>query len=64
MFTCKENNSKRKMTMLKLSQLKKSTQETIAKIAKASNMTAEKVLKVMCRPTSANGVTTHLNFGT
>ena len=49
--------------MPKLKQLKPSTQRTIAKIAKASNMTPEKVLRVMLRPTNANGVTTHLDYG-
>lgn len=49
--------------MPKLEQLKKSTRDTIKKIAKASNLSAEKVLKVMLRPTSTHGVTTHLNYG-
>lgn len=49
--------------MPKLDQLKKSTQKTIRKIAKASNMTPEKVLRVMLSPSRGNKVTTHLCYG-
>ena len=49
--------------MPKLKNLKPSTRRTIARIAKASNMSPEKVLRVMLRPTNASGVTTHLNYG-
>ena len=49
--------------MPKLNELKVSTQRTIAKIAKASGLTPEKVLRVMLRPTNARGVTTHLSYG-
>ena len=46
-----------------LKQLKPETRETIEKIAKASNLTPEQVLRVMLKPTNSRGVTTHLNYG-
>ena len=49
--------------MPKLSQLKKSSQRTIRRIAKASGITPEEVLRRMLKPTSADGVTTHLDYG-
>ena len=49
--------------MPKLTQLKQSTQRTIRRIAKASNLSPEKVLKVMLSPNSGRKVTTHLNYG-
>lgn len=49
--------------MPKLKELKPSTRRTIARIAKASGITPEKVLRIMLRPTNANGVTTHLRYG-
>lgn len=49
--------------MPKLEQLKKSTQKTIRKIAKASKMTPEKVLRVMLTSSRTNKVTTHLCYG-
>lgn len=49
--------------MPKLNELKSQTRRTIAKIAKASGLTPEKVLRVMLKPTNANGVTTHLSYG-
>ena len=48
---------------MKLEQLKPSTRKTIRRIAKASGMTEEKVLSAMLKPSSANRVTTHLNYG-
>lgn len=48
---------------MKLEHLKKSTRETIRKIAKASGMTEKRVLSVMLRPSCARKVTTHLNYG-
>lgn len=49
--------------MIKLTDLKKSTQATIAKIAKASNLSPEKVLRIMLKPSCGDMVTTHLNYG-
>ena len=49
--------------MPKLSELKPSTRKTIKRIAKASGLTPEKVLRVMLKPTNAHGVTTHLTYG-
>ena len=49
--------------MLKISDLKKSTQHTIERIAKASNMKAETVLRIMLNPNYGKMVTTHLNYG-
>ena len=49
--------------MPKLEQLKKSTQRTIRKIARASNMPPEKVLRAMLTPSRADKVTSHLNYG-
>lgn len=49
--------------MPKLEQLKKSTQKTIRKIAKASKMTTEKVLRVMLASSRSHKVTTHLCYG-
>ena len=48
---------------MKLEQLKKSTRETIRKIAKASGMTEKRVLSAMLRPSCAGRVTTPLNYG-
>lgn len=49
--------------MLKLTDLKKSTQRTIQKIARASKLSPEKVLRIMLRSSCGNKVTTHLNYG-
>ena len=49
--------------MPKLEQLKKSTQRTIRRIARASKLTPEKVLRAMLAPSRRHGVTTHLNYG-
>lgn len=49
--------------MPKLTQLKKSSQRTIRKIAKTSGITPEEVLRRMLKPSSADGVTTHLDYG-
>ncbi len=49
--------------MPRLNQLKKSSQRTIRRIAKASGISPEKVLRLMLRPSSADEVTTHLNYG-
>ena len=49
--------------MPKLKDLKKSSQRTIRKIAEASKIPPEKVLRIMLKPLRANGVTTHLNYG-
>lgn len=49
--------------MPKLKDLKKSTQRTIRKIAEASKISPEKVLRSMLKPSCSRGVTTHLNYG-
>lgn len=45
---------------MKLSQLKKSTQLFIKRVAKASGMSPEKVLRTMQKPSCGKGVTSHL----
>lgn len=57
------DSTERKKTMPKLDQLKKSTQRTIRRIARASKLTPEKVLRTMLAPSRRHGVTTHLNYG-
>lgn len=49
--------------MPKLSQLKKSSQRTIRRIAKTSGITPEEVLRRMLKPSSAAWVTAHLDYG-
>lgn len=49
--------------MLKLEDLKRSTQRTIRKIARASGMTPQKVLRIMLKTSCKDKVTTHLNYG-
>jgi hypothetical protein len=49
--------------MPKLTDLKKSSQRTINKIARASKLSPEKVLRIMLKPSCGPKVTTHLNYG-
>ena len=48
---------------MKLTDLKIATQRTINKIAKASRLTPEEVLRRMMRPSNADVVTSHLDYG-
>ena len=48
---------------MKLTDLKVATQRTINKIAKASRLTPEEVLRRMLRPSNADVVTSHLDYG-
>lgn len=48
---------------MKLEELKPSTRKTIRRIAAASGLNEKEVLRRMLKPSSANGVTTHLNYG-
>lgn len=48
---------------MKLTDLKVATQRTIKKIAKASRITPEEVLRRMLRPSNADKVSSHLDYG-
>ncbi len=48
---------------MNLNDLKKSTQRTIRKIAKASGISPDEALRKMLKPTSADWVTSHLDYG-
>ena len=49
--------------MPKMNQLSKKTQATILRIAAASNMTPERVIRAMLSPSRGGKVTTHLDYG-
>ena len=48
---------------MKINKMSATGRKTIEKIAKANGMSVEKTVSAMLRPSRANGVTIHLDYG-